>query len=117
IFPFAPNFEAAFLYRIWKGLRRSHGRAACKSSARSADVAKLRAGRSIRVRGIVAPRLSSSSHLRRLASLRDRFGGDFEAEKIGHLGALQRARLPSAAKGLRVHECLCFLTAYPDSAN
>jgi len=64
---------------------------------------------------MIAPRLSSSSHLRRLVSLRDRFGGNFETAKIGHLAVLEHARLPSAAKVLRLHECLCFMKAYPDS--
>ncbi len=54
--------------------------------------------------------------LRRLERLRAEFGPAAAAEKHACLRALERARLPSAAAVLRLHEVLCFLRAYPDDA-
>jgi len=64
----------------------------------------------------VPPSRAASSHLRSLARLRDRFGGDFEKAKLSHLATLAKSRLSRASEVLRLHDCLCFLEAYPDSS-
>ena len=52
--------------------------------------------------------------LRRLEASRDDYSPGAAARKVGLLRALARARLPTPAAVLRLHEHLCFLRAYPD---
>jgi hypothetical protein len=54
--------------------------------------------------------------LRRLEALQAEFGAGPAERKLGLLGELEHARLGSAAAVARLHECLCFLRAYPDDA-
>lgn len=54
--------------------------------------------------------------LRRLERARAEFGAAAAAEKLACLRALERTRLASTAAVLRLHEALCFLSAYPDDA-
>lgn len=54
--------------------------------------------------------------LRRLEALQAEFGPDRAEEKLALLDGLSRARTGSSAAVLRLHECLCFLRAYPDDA-
>ena len=53
--------------------------------------------------------------LSRLETLRESFGPGTAAEKLALLRQLERGRLRSAASVHRLHECLCFLRAYPDN--
>ncbi|HEX6813310.1 MAG TPA: hypothetical protein VF384_16945 [Planctomycetota bacterium] len=59
---------------------------------------------------------SPTGLLRSLEQTRATFGGDAPAQKLALLQALDRARMPTAAGVLRLHEALCFLRAYPDDA-
>ena len=54
--------------------------------------------------------------LRELERVRAEFGPSAAAAKHAHVSALARATLPSAAAVARLHECLCFLRAYPSAA-
>src|SRR5262245_41108834 len=56
-----------------------------------------------------------SSCLRRLALLRDRYGGEVASRKSRLLAALEKSSLSMPSEVLRLHEILCFLRAYPDS--
>ena len=53
--------------------------------------------------------------LRDLERVQGEFGADAEERKLALLAGLARVRLGSAASVARLHECLCFLRAYPDS--
>ena len=66
------------------------------------------------MRGGLPLHQAASSLLRRLEVLRDSFGGDTGGRKLELLGALEARPLRNAAEVLRLHECLCFLAAYPD---
>jgi hypothetical protein len=52
--------------------------------------------------------------LRRLETLLREYGGEFARRKRAHLERLERRSLKRADEVLRLHECLCFLRAYPD---
>jgi hypothetical protein len=52
--------------------------------------------------------------LRALERMRDTFGPGAGRRKRDLLAFLERARLDSPRNVLRLHECLCFLRAYPD---
>jgi hypothetical protein len=56
------------------------------------------------------------SVLSELERLRDRFDADATRSKLRCLRALSRVRLARASQLRRLHEVLCFLRAYPDSA-
>ena len=56
----------------------------------------------------------STQLLTALERSRHDFGPDAAARKLSLLERLDRARLPSAAAVLRLHEALCFVRAYPD---
>jgi hypothetical protein len=58
----------------------------------------------------------SARNLETLERFRAEFGRDAAATKHAALRALESARLPSADRVRRLHECLCFLRAYPDTA-
>ena len=58
---------------------------------------------------------SPSSALKQLERLKDSYGGEAAAHKLGLLESLERARFERAKELLRFHEVLCFLRAYPDS--
>lgn len=55
-----------------------------------------------------------ASLLRRLEALRDSYGDGAGAAKLAILEALRTRPLSSSSQVLRLHECLCFLRAYPD---
>src|SRR5687768_12206517 len=57
---------------------------------------------------------SPTGLLRSLEQTKAAFGGNAPAQKLALLEALDRARMPTAATVLRLHEALCFLRAYPD---
>lgn len=52
--------------------------------------------------------------LRQLERIRDDYDAGASSRKRGLLRALARRRLRTADQVLRLHECLCFLRAYPD---
>jgi len=54
--------------------------------------------------------------VRELEGRRDAFDPSATKRKLELLAFLERARLGSFRDVLRLHECLCFLRAYPDSA-
>ena len=56
----------------------------------------------------------AASLLRRLEALRDAYGADAGASKLAILETLSASRLSTSSQVLRLHECLCFLRAYPD---
>ena len=58
---------------------------------------------------------SPTSALKQLERLKDSYGGEAAANKLGLLESLERARFERAKELLRFHEVLCFLRAYPDS--
>jgi hypothetical protein len=58
---------------------------------------------------------SAASLLGRLDRLKDNYEKGTASEKLVLLGKLERRRLHSARAVLRLHECLCFLRAYPDN--
>jgi hypothetical protein len=58
---------------------------------------------------------SESALLRRLERLRESHGAEADARKLELLAPLVRGRLSRASEVLRLHEILCFLSAYPDS--
>jgi hypothetical protein len=60
--------------------------------------------------------MSAPSQLRRLQSLRIRYGGDAARRKIEILQALTAQAFPSPHGLVAYHECLCWLRAYPDDA-
>ncbi|MCI0408922.1 MAG: hypothetical protein L0191_10210, partial [Acidobacteria bacterium] len=57
----------------------------------------------------------SSSCLRQLAHLRDRYGDELASRKSRLLAVLEKSSLSKASEVLRLHEILCFLRAYPDN--
>jgi hypothetical protein len=57
---------------------------------------------------------SSSSVLKKLEQIKDSYGTKFASSKLELLRQLERRRLGRADEVLRLHECLCFLRAYPD---
>ena len=60
---------------------------------------------------------SASTILRQLDREKSRYGQDSAQRKTALLTLLQRRRLKTARGVLRLHECLCFLRAYPDNRN
>jgi len=58
----------------------------------------------------------SSPLLAELERRRFEFGADAAQAKLALLGRLARTRLGSARAVMRLHEALCFIRAYPDSA-
>jgi hypothetical protein len=58
--------------------------------------------------------MSALRLLLELERKRDLYGADVGTDKLRLLRALDRVVLPSASAVLRLHECLCFLRAYPD---
>ncbi|MCI0433422.1 MAG: hypothetical protein L0271_07220 [Gemmatimonadetes bacterium] len=59
---------------------------------------------------------SPLTSLRALERARQAYGGAAEPRKLALLRGLERRRLRSATAVHRLHEVLCFLRAYPDSA-
>lgn len=59
---------------------------------------------------------SPARALRRLVSLKGQYGPGIAADKIGLLRVLGKAALRTAAQVADLHETLCFLHAYPDTA-
>ncbi len=57
------------------------------------------------------------ARLRELAALAPRFGDGGGGRKLELLGALEHARLGSAAEVLQLHDVLCFLRALPGLGN
>ncbi len=55
-------------------------------------------------------------HLRELERLKAGFGSGSGTRKLELVRSLARARLATTAEVLRLHECLCFLRAYPDDS-
>lgn len=51
-----------------------------------------------------------------LAALASRFGGEHRKEKLRRLERLSAIQIREPVALLRLHECLCFLQAYPDDA-
>ena len=58
--------------------------------------------------------MSSGATLRRLEAVVREYGGDAGERKRAALRRLERRNLRSSGAVLRLHECLCFLRAYPD---
>lgn len=56
------------------------------------------------------------THLSRLEALQSEFGHGMAERKLARLDALARTSLGTPAALQRLHECLCFLRAYPDDA-
>ena len=61
-------------------------------------------------------RAGAGRWLRDLERVRDAFGPELGQRKLELLKRLERARLGTPRDVLRLHECLCFLRAYPDNA-
>ena len=59
--------------------------------------------------------IAPSAALDRLGQLKASFGGQAAQTKLDQLRILERGRLARASAVLRLHECLCFLHAYPDN--
>jgi len=61
-------------------------------------------------------RAGAGRWLRELETVRDTFGPGVGPRKLELLARLEHARLTTPSDVLRLHECLCFLRAYPDDA-
>jgi hypothetical protein len=59
--------------------------------------------------------VKTSSCLRQIALLRDRYGDEVAPRKSKLLAVLEKSSLSKAPEVLRLHEILCFLRAYPDN--
>jgi hypothetical protein len=59
--------------------------------------------------------MAPSIALEHLEQLKGSYGRETARAKTDQLRALERGRLRTAAEVLRLHECLCFLAAYPDN--
>ncbi len=58
--------------------------------------------------------VESATLLKDLQRLQDAFGGNVASKRLHLLRGLERRPLRRASEVLRLHECLCFLHAYPD---
>lgn len=67
-------------------------------------------------RGPYSRRVTTRVLLRRLQSLRVRYGGDAARRKLELLAALGNRQWPTARGLAAYHECLCWMRAYPDDA-
>ncbi len=66
---------------------------------------------------MTASRGDALAPLARLERLKTTYGEGCGAAKRSLLATLERRRLPEPEDVLRLHECLCFLRAYPDDAS
>src|SRR5262245_30565505 len=60
--------------------------------------------------------MRAGAAVRELEKRRDAFDPAATRRKLGLLAFLERGRLESFRDVVRLHECLCFLRAYPDDA-
>ena len=60
---------------------------------------------------------SARQCVRRLHELRRRYGPDFAKQKLAILRLIPGLRFVTAIDVKRLHDCLCFLRAFPDDAN
>ena len=91
-------------------LRRLSGSDVCRIPA-AHGFAEVRR----RDHALEARRTGTTTLVRALDALKGTYGGEAARRKLDLLAALERRALRSARGVLRLHECLCFLRAYPDS--